>query len=86
MPHPLRHGPTVNNGHILGPVILTPTSERLAVNCHLSCMNTRCGNKTKESYFNFLIVTIGIKINTLSTLLLYDHECLSVIFTSNQAY
>ena len=28
VPHPLRHGPTVYNGHLRGPVTLTPVAER----------------------------------------------------------
>ena len=35
MPHPLRHGPTVYNGHLRGPVTLTPNAERLAVELSL---------------------------------------------------
>ena len=31
MPHPLRRRPTVYNGHLRGPVTLTPVAERLAV-------------------------------------------------------
>ena len=31
VPHLLRHGPTVCNGHLRGPVTLTPVAERLAV-------------------------------------------------------
>ena len=31
VPHPLRHGPTVHNDHLWGPVTLTPVAERLAV-------------------------------------------------------
>ena len=33
--HPLRHGPTVYNGHLWGPVTLTPVAERLAVELSL---------------------------------------------------
>ena len=35
MPHPLRHGPTVYNGHLPGPVTLTPVAEHLAVELSL---------------------------------------------------
>ena len=35
MPHPLRHGPTVYNGHLRGPVTLSPVAERLAVELSL---------------------------------------------------
>ena len=31
MPQLLRHGPTFYNGHLRGPVTLTPVAERLAV-------------------------------------------------------
>ena len=31
VPHPLRHGPTVYNGHLRGPVTFTPVAERLAM-------------------------------------------------------
>ena len=31
MPHLLRHGPIVYNGHLRGPMTLTPVAERLAV-------------------------------------------------------
>ena len=31
MPHLLQQGPTVYNGHLRGPVTLTPVAERLAV-------------------------------------------------------
>ena len=31
MPHVLRHGPTVYNGHLRGPVTLAPVDERLVV-------------------------------------------------------
>ena len=31
VPHLLRHGPTLYNGHLRGPVTLTPVAERLAV-------------------------------------------------------
>ena len=35
MPDPLRHGPTVYNGHRRGPVTLSPVAERLAVELSL---------------------------------------------------
>ena len=35
VPHPLRNGPTVYNGHLRGPVILTPNAERLTVELSL---------------------------------------------------
>ena len=35
MPHLLRHGLTVYNGHLRGPVTLTPVAERLAVELSL---------------------------------------------------
>ena len=35
MPHLLRHGPTVYNGHLRGPVTLAPVAERLAVELSL---------------------------------------------------
>ena len=35
VPHPLRHGPTVYNGHLRGPVTITPVNERLAVELSL---------------------------------------------------
>ena len=35
VPHLLRHGPTVYNGHRRGPVTLTPVAERLAVELSL---------------------------------------------------
>ena len=39
--HPLRHGPTVNNGHLRGPVTLTPVAERLAVELSLPVFTTK---------------------------------------------
>ena len=39
-PHPLRHGPTVYNGHLRGPVTLTPVAERLAVELSLPVLTT----------------------------------------------
>ena len=41
MPHPLRHGPTVYNGHLRGPVTLTPVAERLAVELSLPVFTTK---------------------------------------------
>ena len=35
LPHLLRLGPTVNNGHLKGPVTLTPVAERVAVELSL---------------------------------------------------
>ena len=35
VPHPLRHGPTVFNNHLRGPVTLTPFAKRLAVELSL---------------------------------------------------
>ena len=35
MPHLLRHGASVYNGHLRGPVTLTPIAERLAVDLSL---------------------------------------------------
>mgnify|MGYP003692190915 CR=1 FL=1 len=40
VPHPLRHGPTVYNGHLRGPVTLTPVPERLAVELSLPVFTT----------------------------------------------
>ena len=40
VPHPLRHGPTVYNGHLWGPVTLTPVAKRLAVDMSLSVFTT----------------------------------------------
>ena len=40
VPHPLRHGPTVYNGHLRGPVTLTPVAERLAVELSLPVFTT----------------------------------------------
>ena len=37
VPQPLRHGPTVYNGHLRGPVTLTPVAERLAVELFYDC-------------------------------------------------
>ena len=36
MPHLLGHGPTLYNGHLRGPVKLTPVAERLTVELSLS--------------------------------------------------
>ena len=41
MPHPLRHGPTVYNGHLRGPLTLTPVAERLAVELSLPVFTTQ---------------------------------------------
>ena len=40
VPHPLQHGPTVYNGHLRGPVTLTPVAERLAVKLSLPVLTT----------------------------------------------
>ena len=40
VPHPLRHGPTVYNVHLRGPVTLTPNAERLAVELSLPVLTT----------------------------------------------
>ena len=37
---PLRHGPTVYDGHLRGPVTLTPVAERLAVELSLPVFTT----------------------------------------------
>ena len=41
MPHLLRHGPVVYNGHLRGPVTLTPVAERLAVELSLPVFTTK---------------------------------------------
>ena len=41
MPHPLRYGPTVYNGHLRGPLTLTPVAERLAVKLSLHVFTTK---------------------------------------------
>ena len=41
VPHRLRHGPTVYNGHLRGPVTLTPVAERLAVELSLPVFTNR---------------------------------------------
>ena len=40
VPHPVRHGPTVYNGHLRGLVTLTPIAERLAVELSLPVFTT----------------------------------------------
>ena len=42
MPHPLRHGPTVYNGHLRGHVTLKPNAERLAVELSQPVFTTYC--------------------------------------------
>ena len=44
MLHPLRHGPTVYNGHLRGPVTLTSVAERLAVELSLPVFRDRGSN------------------------------------------
>ena len=41
MPYPLRHGPTVYNGHLRGPLTVTPNAERLAVELSLLFLRRR---------------------------------------------
>ena len=41
MLHVLRHGPTVYNGHLRGPLTLTPMTERLAVELSLPVFSTK---------------------------------------------
>ena len=41
MLHPLRHRPTVYNGHLRGPVTLTPNAERLAVELSVPVFTTK---------------------------------------------
>ena len=55
MPQPLRHGPTVYNGHLRGPVTLTPVAERLAVELFYDCRlqslrSVSTGNRTLISH------------------------------------
>ena len=41
VPHRLRHGPTVYNGHLWGHVTLTPNAERLAMELSLPVLRLR---------------------------------------------
>ena len=50
MPHPLRHGPTVYNGHLRGPVTLTPVAERLAVELSLPVFTTEPRSPACEAH------------------------------------
>ena len=55
MLNPLRYGPTVYNGHLRGPVTLTPVAERLAVELSLPVlflrlMSVATGDRTLISY------------------------------------
>ena len=50
MPHPLRHGPTVYNGHLRGPLTLTPVAERLAITtCFHDLSLSRPGTEPRSS-------------------------------------
>ena len=53
VPHLLRHGASIYNGHLRGPVTLTPISKRLAVELLLPC------------FFQLSSVAAGIQIFNL---------------------
>ena len=55
MPHLLWHGPTVYNGHLRGPVTLTPVAERLALELSLPVFTTQvCCDRGSNPDLRFL--------------------------------
>ena len=50
VPLPLRHGPTVYNGHLRGPLTLTLTAERLAMELSLSVSYVWCDKRWNSDH------------------------------------
>ena len=52
LPHILRHGPTLYNGHLRGPVTLTPVAERLALKLSLPVLTTQvcCDHRSNPDH------------------------------------
>ena len=89
MPHLLYHGPKSYNGHLLGPVILTPFAERLEVKLLIPvlmtevCPDLESNRHVRRTLYLYATATVELCVNNI---ILLDGIHKSLLVMINTGY